>query len=91
MRRLQDYYAEEMDAYGYGRMTFRYEVNPLGEPLVHRVIGQHGDSHYHDNTLVEVANEIQEVYELDRNIYVIVVDYNSDGIGTWRRPRERNC
>ena len=36
---VQDFYAQEMQARGYGDTTFRVETDPQGEPMVHRVAG----------------------------------------------------
>ena len=79
MRRIQTFYADQMQAHGYGRMTFRLETDAQGEPLVHRLDGQHPDSHYLDNTWPSMTFEISEVFSLrNNNIYFIVID-NSTG------------
>ena len=46
IRNVQTFYAEQMEAHGYGDRTFRFETDPHGEPIVHRVDGQFSDSHY---------------------------------------------
>ena len=46
IRRVQTFYAEQMQAHGYGNKTFRIETDAQGEPLVHRVDGRHPDSYY---------------------------------------------
>ena len=46
IRRIQTFYAEQMRAHGYGNVTFRIETDPQGEPMVHRVDGQHSFSYY---------------------------------------------
>ena len=46
IRRIQTFYAEQMQAYGYGDKTFHVETDAQGDRLVHRVDGQHPDSHY---------------------------------------------
>ena len=43
IRRIQTLYAEQMQAHGHGRKTFRFETDAQGEPTVHRVGGQHPD------------------------------------------------
>ena len=73
IRRVQTFYGEQMEAHGYGNKTFRYETDARGEPLVHRVDGQHAFSHY-DNTLgTAVVAELEQTFDLDANIYVIVL------------------
>ena len=43
---VQTFYAEQMEAHGYGKITFRFETDSQGEPMVHRVDGQYPSSHY---------------------------------------------
>ena len=69
----QTFYREQMQAHGYGNRTFRIETDGQGEPLVHRVDGQHPFSHY-DNTLGSaVIDELEQTFDLDANIYFIVL------------------
>ena len=73
IRTVQTFYTEQMEVHGYGRVTFRFETDAPGEPMVHRVDGQHPFSHY-DNTLGRaVLSELQETYDFDANIYFIVL------------------
>lgn len=39
IRHIQTFYAEQMQAHGYGNKTFRFETDAEGEPVVHRVEG----------------------------------------------------
>ena len=80
IRQVQSFYAEQMQAHGYGRRVLRIETDAQGEPLVHRVDGQHPDLHYLDDTHV-VYDEIEQIFDLEENIYLIVVDNSIDGIG----------
>ena len=73
IRTVQTFYAEQMDAHGYEDTTLRFETDPHGEPMVHRVDGQNPFSHY-DNTLgYAVLDEIERAFDLDANIYFIVL------------------
>ena len=73
IRIVQDFYAEQMQAHGYGDKTFRIETDAKGEPMVHRVNGEHPFSRY-DNTLGNaVISEIQRTFDFDENIYFIVL------------------
>ena len=76
IRNIQTFYAEQMQAYG--NKTFRFETDALGEPIVHRVDGQHSDRDYSDYRFIREKQEIEEIYNLDENIYFVVVD-NSIG------------
>ena len=74
IRQVQQFYAEQMQAHGYGDTTFRIETDARGEPVVHRVDGQHPDSHYLEFTNGKVLDEIVPVFDLHANIYFIVID-----------------
>ena len=78
---IQTFYAEQMEAHGYGKVTFRVEADPQGEPMVHRVDGGHPDSHYLDNTHHTVLDEIDLVFNRGANIYLIVIDNSIIGLG----------
>ena len=72
---IQTFYAEQMQAQGHGNTTFRIETDAQGAPKVHRVDGQHPNSHYlqHD-TSSEVLDEIDRVFDIEANVYLIVID-----------------
>ena len=73
IKQSQTFYREQMQAHGYGDWTFGIETDAQGEPLVHRVDGQHPFSHY-DNTLGNaVVAELEQTFDLDANIYFIVL------------------
>ena len=73
IRQSQTFYREQMQAHGYGGWTFGIETDAQGEPLVHRVDGRLPFSHY-DNTLGwAVIEELQQTFDLDANIYFIVL------------------
>ncbi len=71
IREVQSFYAEQMEAHGHGNRTFRIENDALGEPLVHRVDGQHPGSYYHEPLVIR--DEIRR-FDLRENLYFIVVD-----------------
>ena len=82
IRQIQTFYAEQMQARGYGNKIFRFETDAQGEPVIHRLDGQHPDSHYLDNTSRTVLDEVGQVFDRDANIYLIVVDNSINAIGT---------
>ena len=85
---LQTFYAEQMQAHGYGYKTFRFETDTQGEPLIHRMDGQHPDSHYLDNTPATVDDEVKQVFDTDaNNVYLVVIDNSIDAIGTGKGRR----
>ena len=79
IRSIQTFYAEQMEAHGYGKLTFRVETDAQGGPMVHRVDGEHPDSHYLDNAR-ETILEIEQTYDLFANVYLIVIDNGIDTI-----------
>ena len=87
MRQVQTFYADQMEAHGYGDRTFRFETDAGGDPMVHRVDGQYPDSHYFGDTYVAVLDELGSVFDLGANIYFIAIDnrvnritYNDVGV-----------
>ena len=90
MRQIQAFFAEEMQRHGHGNLTFRFETDDQGEPLVHRVDGEHADAHYlkHSGARLEIWQTLGR-----RPIELVVLDlsantvpYFSGGAGavTWR-------
>ncbi len=79
IRLLQSFYAEQMQAHGYGDLTFRYETDAGGFPLVHRVDGDFPDGHYYDNTVGPVIREVQDLHDERDNVQFIVVDNDARG------------
>ena len=80
IKQVQTFYAEQMEAHGYGNRTFSFETDAQGQPLVHRVDGQHPDSHYLNNTPGTVREEIDHMFDLRQNIYFIVIDNSIEKI-----------
>ena len=74
IRTVQNFFADQMGAHGYGNKTFRLETDSQGTPLVHRVDGQYPDSHYLYRTEDTVFAEIERKFDVMQNIYSIVID-----------------
>ena len=82
IRQIQTFFRDQMRANGYGGMTFRFETDAGGNPMVHRVDGRYSDSHYLDNTADTVLDEVGQAFDRSaNNVYLIVVDNSIDGIG----------
>ena len=86
IREVHIFYAEQMEAHGYGNRTFRIETDAQDEPLVHRVDGRYSDRHYlggfgDDMREEDMREEIEQRFDFDRNIYLIVLDNSTDLIG----------
>ena len=83
---LQTFFAEQMQAHGFGNTTFRIETDAEGQPLVHNVFGQHHEGYYNNdvnyyNVTGAVFDEISQKFNLRENIYFISVDNSSGALG----------
>ncbi len=79
VKKVQKFYADEMERHGFGRKTFRLETGENGQAVVHRVKGKFRSSHY-DNTIVTVYQrvlpEIRQRFDTSSNTYLVVADLN---------------
>ena len=54
----------------YGNTTFRFETDAQGQPMVHRVNGQHRDEHYYtSNTLGAIFSVATRSHRAERRRY----------------------
>ena len=76
IRAIQSFFADQMEAHGYGNRTFNVETDAQDEPVVHVVNGEHPDSRYIGarNNAEAVFPEIGAAFSLSRNVYLIVID-----------------
>ena len=72
-----------MELNGYGKSSFQVETDVDDEFKVHRVLGAHTDQHYQNCTFQSVEEELSQAFDLDANIYLVVIDNESRWI--------RNC
>ena len=88
IRVAQTFYGEQMAAHGYGNRTFRIETDADGEPLVHRVTGQHEAGHY-EGSLDNYGNidrAIRQRFSFYNNVYLVFVDHiERPGAAGWGR------
>ena len=80
IRRIQTFYAGQMEAHSYGKITFGVETDSQGEPIVHRVDGRHPNRYYLDETDDAVFAEIGERFDFSANIYLIFIDNSINAI-----------
>ena len=82
IKNVREFYANQMENYGYGRRTFDIETDQNGRAVVHRVNGQFTDTHYYDNeAFLKVWREIHDWFDTSQNIYLAVVDVGNEQIG----------
>ncbi len=80
MKKVQTFYADQMEDHGYGRKTFNLEKDGNDQVIVHIVIAQHNDSHYHTDTLNKIANETNARFNNEEHIYVFVADISTERV-----------
>ena len=76
----QQFYAEQMRKHGFGRKTFTFETDATGQAVVHRVNGRFTDRYYNVNTFDKVTEEIEQQFDLSKNLYLIAVETASEMI-----------
>ena len=75
--RIRTFFARQMQAHGYGNMTFDIETDASGELLIHRVTGRHSGDHYAgEGRHSAVFSEIRQIYDTSANVYVAIIDYS---------------
>ena len=80
MVEIRSFFGEQMQMHGYGNDTFELETDASGEPVVHRVDGKFTDEHYLGNVVSSVLDEVDQVFDRQRNIYVVVIDISSSAV-----------
>ena len=80
IQRIQRFYAQQMQAHGYGNNTFRFESDAQGTPVIHRVDGERTDNDYLPGDQ-KVVDEIEQLFDIRKNIYWIVLDTGTAGLG----------
>ena len=76
---VQSFYREQMEAHGHGAKTFQIETDAQGTPIVHRVDGDHSNSHYVKRGRPE--NEISRAFDTSSIVHFIVMDISTSSGG----------
>ena len=71
IKTVQTFYADQMESHGYGRKTFQFETDAQGEPMFHRIDGQHAASHYRRNSY-DIQVDINPTINLRENISFVI-------------------
>ena len=79
--KIQRFNGEQMQARGFGVRSFPVETDAAGEPLVHRVDGEHPEIHYEEDTFGTVFDELGPGFDPGMNVYMIVIDNSINRIG----------
>ena len=76
---VQQIYAGQMEYYGFGRKTFRFETDATGRAVVHHVNGKFKDEYYHTQA-GRVWEEIGEHFDRSTNIYLAALDTSTEDL-----------
>lgn len=77
---VQQFYAEQMQNHGFGRKTFTFETDATGKAVVYHVKGRFSDVYYRKETFDKIIEEVEERFDLSKNIYLISIDTGSEKI-----------
>ncbi len=80
LKRVQKFYADQMENYGYDRKTFRYETDPDGNAVVHHIVGKHDDAAYRKNPS-RCFGEFAQKIQTQKTILLIFIDVSGGTIG----------
>ena len=83
IRNLQRFFAEQMQAHGFGNRTFPIETDAQDEPMVHRVDGKHPSSYYHQG---HQNHELGDLLDGD-SIFFLVLDGGGANYGAGHKNR----
>ena len=76
---VQQFYANQMAAHGFGRKTFQFETDAGGNAVVHRVRGRFTDKYYSNlSDTSDIWDAIEEQFDLSQSIYLTVIDISSE-------------
>ena len=70
---VQQFYADQMEAHGFGRKTFTLETDESGRILAHRVKGEFNEAYYREN-FGKALIEINTKFEVSKNINLVIID-----------------
>ena len=80
IKAVQNLYANQMYAHGYGNKTFQIETDREGMLIVHHLAGTYTDAYYHTDTLRKVHSEVNAYFDTGTAVYAIFVDVSTERI-----------
>ena len=84
---IQTFYAEQMQAHGYGPKTFRFETDQEGKAVVYYISGKRSDGDYLGDPFGTISKEIERKFDTTRNIYFVVLDKGTERINRGSESR----
>ncbi len=80
IRDVQSFYADQMEANGFGRKTFTFETDENDQTVVYRVDGKFHDIYYHTDTTEKIHAEVASQFDMEKHVYLIVAEVSSQAI-----------
>ena len=80
IKKVQRFYAEQMEEHGYRGKTFNLETDANGKLVVPPIVGKFDDAHYHADTLNKITEELKSQFNIEKDIYIVVVDVSTERI-----------
>ena len=80
IKAVQQFYADQMTAHGYGNKTFQIETDTSGNLVVHHFAGSRNDAYYHTDTLQKIHSEIKTRFNTETDVYAVFVDVSTERI-----------
>ena len=76
IKEARQFYADQMEAHGFERKTFRFEAAANGNVLVHHLRGEFNDLYYQNRSIGSfiVWDEVRKHFDISNNIYVLVLE-----------------
>ena len=91
IKHSQMFYADQMEAHGFGRKTFRFEADKNGNAIVHHINGKFNDLEYQRRSVWhEIGEQFDTSYYTSRNIYLCFLDTGEDCL-ILRHSEEAGC
>ncbi|MYG00395.1 hypothetical protein F4212_14870, partial [Candidatus Poribacteria bacterium] len=78
MKNAQEFFADVLELYGYGRKTFDLATDGNGSVVVNHVQGNFNDAYYHENTFSKVLSELYDSFGTSDDIYFIAMDISPE-------------
>ncbi|RKU25715.1 hypothetical protein C6497_15245 [Candidatus Poribacteria bacterium] len=82
IRRVQQFYADQLEINGFGRKSFTFETDEFGNTIIHHVNGVFNDWYYHSDTNNKIQQEIRSQFDMTKDVYLIVADLSSQNVET---------
>ena len=79
IKEVQQLFAKQMEAHGFGRKTFGFETDRSGKAIVHHIVGQFTDEYYNNlSSTMDIYGEINERFDTSNNFHLTAIDLSNE-------------